>query len=383
MTNQESSSRVRRHLYPHVLAELNQGGPMRTPAAGQARRRTSRRSPTKRTTTRTAPSPVAGYIDGWSPTEATARKHWLEIQETVRVLVGLADPSSVRWARRFLSSLAFHTGHAFSQGMNITDHVALLGDASLAITVGAAAKNNLKDNSRRTYLTYLRRLRARALPGTYGENTALRSLGKSPVAEPYTASEVRGFLTYCQLGDDIAAQRLLPVVLLGFGCGLDGREATHVTGEDVMRTKWGLVVHAVGVGKRKSIPERVIPVRAEYEKALAQLAQGSGKQALTRSNLNRSHINDIAHSVPDRTGMPTFNAPRARSTWIRSLLLDGVCFVALRRAGAASQAERGLFHLSRDVPITDEKYISTVRGSATHFDAGDKAFDGLHPWSGQ
>ena len=126
MTNQESRSRVRRHLYPHVFAELDQGGPMRTPAAGQARRRSSRRSPTKRTKAPTAPSPVAGYIDRWSPTEATARKHWPEISETVRVLVGLADPSSVRWARRFLSTLAFHTGHAFSHGMVITDHVALL-----------------------------------------------------------------------------------------------------------------------------------------------------------------------------------------------------------------------------------------------------------------
>lgn len=356
---------------------------MRMTAATAARRRKTRRSPTKPTAV-TALRPtddVATLIATWTPKQSAAREHWQHIAATTRALVTKAEPGGEEMARKYLSALSRHTAIRYAAGMRVDDAVELLSDDVLAATLGTQADHGLTENSRRTHLSYLRRLRARALPTTYGTAKELTTLAKSPVADAYTAEDVAAMLAWCRTSKNAKAERLHAALLLALACGIDGFESDRVTGHDVLRSPWGLLVRAPGMANSGTRPARLVPVLADYEEDLAALATKAADAPLIGASTRGNY--DLARATAKTSSVPVFNAGRGRATWTRSLLVAGVSYLAMRQAGVATRSEGTLHILSKDLTVPMPAYTTALRNGSTAFDASDEAFAGLREWAEQ
>lgn len=353
---------------------------MRTTAASAARRRKTRKAPTKATVVALKPQDdVATYIAQWTPGRELSRKHWPATASVVRTLVTQAQPGGTSMAVKYLTVLARHTAIRTAAGMRIDDPVELLSDTTLAITLGTTAKNGLSENSRRTHLTFLRRIRARVLPQTYGQAPELTHLAKSPAAEPYSDEDVAALLTWCRSSSHPKAPRLFAAVLLSLGCGIDGFELRSLTGTDVRRSPWGLLVAAPGMAKNGTRPARMVPVQGAYEVELANLASKAGGDLLLGQTPRGLH--ELVKITAKTDSVPTFNAGRGRATWMRSLLLAGTGFVAMRQAGVSSRSEGALHALSKDITVPIADYVTSLRCDVRPFEVGDAAFANLTAWS--
>lgn len=351
---------------------------MRTAAASSARRKKTRKAPAKVTPLVKATDPVEEFINTWSPKDKTFAAAWPRVADVVRALVTQAKPGSTDLAGKYLRALARHAAARIAAGMRVDDVDELLSDAALASTLGTTSSSTLSENSRRTELSFIRRIRERVLPEKYGQPKELSRLRKSRVAKPYTDEEITELLTWCRSAKHPKAPRLRAAVLLSVACGLDGYEAPKVTGTDVLVTDWGLVVRAPGMAKSTARPARLVPVLAEFETELASLASKAGAGLL----LGQTHdLNDLADATKKTPSVPVFNASRGRSTWTRSALVAGATVVALRQAGVSMKGDGVLQQLSQDLVLPMDEYVTMLRGGATQFDPTVKAFAGLPVWS--
>lgn len=355
---------------------------MRTKAASTARRRKTRRSPSKSTVVALKPQDeLAAYIAKWVPKQAQSREQWPTTATVVRSLVTKAEPGGVDLARKYLSALARHAAARAAAGMRVDDAIELLSDTTLAITLGTQASHGLSENSRRTHLSFLRRIRARALPETYGQAAELTKLAKSPIAEPYSDADIAALLSWCRASKNAKAPRLFAAALLSLACGIDRFEARTITGADVRRSPWGLLVAAPGMAKNGTRPARMVPVLAAYEVDLAKLASRAGTGLLLGDSTRGTH--DLTRPTAKMDSVPAFNAGRGRATWMRSLLVAGTGFVAMRQAGVSSRSEGALHTLSKDLTVPLADYIAMLRCDDRPFKADDDAFASLNAWSEQ
>lgn len=353
---------------------------MRTPAASSARRRKTRKTPSKNAVTALTPADeVSTFISTWSPANPATADQWPVIAQTVRSIVTKAQPGSTGVAVKYLRALARHTAARHTAGMRIDDAVELLSDTALAATLGKGATTPLGENSRRTELSFLRRIRARVLPNDYGQPPEVTGLSKSGVAKPYNAGDITAMLTWCR-NNKPASARLHAAILLALGCGIDGYEASRVRGTDITVTQWGLVVRAPGMGKGNTRPARDVPVRAEYERELATLAVSAGSAPLLGK---RGDISDLAAATTKTPSVPQFSASRGRSTWTQTCLVSGATYVALRQAGVSTRGEGPLHELSVGLRLEAEAFITMLRAGSSPFDASDPQFAELTVWGEQ
>ncbi len=353
---------------------------MRTSAAASARRRKTRKAPSKKTVTALIPADeMSTFIAAWSPGNPTIADQWPAICDTVRSIITKAQPGSTGVAAKYLRALARHTAARHTAGMRIDDAVELLSDSALAATLGKSTQTPLGENSRRTELSFLRRIRARAFPNDYAQPPEITGLSKSAVAQPYNADDITAMLTWCR-NNKPASQRLHAAILLALGCGIDGYEASRVHGTDITVTQWGLIVRAPGMGKGNTRPERNVPVRAEYEHELATLAASAGSAPLLGK---RGDISDLAAATAKTPSVPQFSASRGRSTWTQACLVSGATYVALRQAGVSTRGEGPLHELSVGLCLETEAFITMLRAGSSPFDASDPKFAELTAWGEQ
>jgi integrase len=351
---------------------------VRTPTAAAARRRKTRKAPSKKAVTALTPADeVSTFISTWSPANPTIADQWPAIAQTVRSIVTKAQPGSTGVAAKYLRALARHTAARHTAQMRIDDPVELLSDTALAATLGKGTKTPLGENSRRTELSFLRRIRARALPNEYGQPPEVTGLSKSGVAKPYNAGDITAMLTWCR-NNKPASARLHAAILLALGCGIDGYEASRVHGTDVTVTQWGLIVRAPGMGKGNTRPERDVPVRAEYERELATLAANAGSAPLLGK---RGDLYDLAAATAKTPSVPQFSASRGRATWTHAALVSGATYVALRQAGVSTRGDGPLHILSTGMRIDTAAFITMLRAGGSPFKANDPQFAELTAWS--
>ena len=365
------------------LTSRTEGGGMRTPAASSARRRKARKSPRKspgkaKVVSLTPENEVSAYISAWSPKPGAIREQWSVIAATVRSVVIASQPGSTRVAARHLLALARHTATRHMNGMSITNTTELLSDTALASTLGAQVTIDLSENSRRTELSFLRRLRARALPDEYGQPKELTKLSGSPIAQPFPEEELAAMLAWCRNSGHRKAPQLHAAILLSVACGIDGSEMPRVMGTDVLLTGEGLILQAPGMRKGLTRPARAIPIRGAYEKELALLARAAADQPLIGVT---NDLNTLTTGTEKTQSVPKFHAGRGRVTWTRELLIAGATVVALRQAGVSTRGTGPLHELSLDLHIAMPEYVSMLRASDTIFDPQDHAFAGLSLWS--
>jgi hypothetical protein len=277
---------------------------------------------------------------------------WLAVRPFVvqcAAALGLRDGASARRSVRVLASLA-----AWAAGECLPLDVEVVLDPD---TVERFVAVGLTDaRSRATYRAVLRRVGPRLTRRAPWEAKAA-TVARRQVALPYTVEEIR------DLRDDALAQPTAgrvraarALLALGAGAGLDGRWVARVTARDV--TPGDAVTARVG-----EPTERVLPVLAEWEDEVIDLAASAGDEFLVGGHsTTRNRAGALAASILVARGHPRFSASRLRSTWLVSNLALGTRLPELARAAGLS----GVTVLSDPlpfVPLLDEvEAIQQLRG---------------------
>jgi len=353
----------------------------RTSAASAARRQRTRapRSTTAQSTHIKPADPIAELITSWRPHNLERNRAWDQIGPTVVDLVTAATPGGKSMAMKYLTAATHLVWARNAADMRIDDQLELLSDASLAAVFGEQVDSALLAGTRRTYLTCLRRMRGRIYPDTYAFRSPATVVGRSQVAQPYTAAELAALMGLCRANQRAGAGHLHAALLLGVACGLDGYEAPSITGTDIAVSPWGLVVAAHGAAPTRgpARAERWVPVLATWESELAAVAAKAdnglllgdrAKQRRTTADLNG----------PTSGRVPAYSAARARATWMRALLEAGVGYVAMATAGVSVLRDSTLHTLADGITLPFDEYVSTVRAGNTPFQAS--AFPELRQW---
>ncbi|HLK41820.1 MAG TPA: hypothetical protein VKV34_00655, partial [Thermoleophilia bacterium] len=168
-------------------------------------------------------------------------------------------------------------------------------------------------------------------------------LARRQVADPYTPAQLEGLradaVAQPSAGRDRAARALLA---LGAGAGLDGRWSTRVRAADVLSRR-GVVLVAVG-----DPMARVVPVLAEWEREVLELAASAGSKFLVGgTSTSRNRASNLAAWIVLSHGRPRLSAARLRSTWLLTHLTIGTRLPEL----AAAAGLKGVTVLSDLLPF--------------------------------
>jgi hypothetical protein len=103
----------------------------------------------------------------------------------------------------------------------------------------------------------------------------------------------------------------MALVALGAGAGLDGRWSTRVRADDVI-SRGDTVLLQVGEPSA-----RLVPVLANYEAAVIDLAASAGDEFLVGGHSRaRNRAGELASRIEVSHGTPRLSASRLRSTWL-------------------------------------------------------------------
>lgn len=156
-------------------------------------------------------------------------------------------------------------------------------------------------------------------------------------------------------------------LLLSFGCGLVGAELGSARGSDLIATPWGLFIETEGLSSKGNRGHRNVPILAEYEDELSELALEAGDNLLLGTGrdggLRKPH-----QLFPRRSALPGYKTSRARANWTRALLVNEVSFIAMRIAGVTISIEGNLLEWSVGLEPSFERYVRTMRAGLAPFD---------------
>ena len=174
-----------------------------------------------------------------------------------------------------------------------------------------------------TYQTSLRFVGERLCPSPCWERPTPVNTRAVPI--PYTGAELS--LLSDQIAKNAADRRRggQAMMALGLGAGLDGRWVAKVTREDVLHDGVGLII---------SVDGRLVPVLAQYDRALQRLvdATDEGAPIVGGNARNKNAANQIAARLVLGATCPRLNAGRLRSTWIVTHLTLGTRLPELAEA---------------------------------------------------
>ena len=269
-----------------VVRDERQVKPMRTNTAATATRRSTRKSPTPKLTAlpslqeeAVVPDPVEKMIRTWKPLSGDSAKVWATVAENVQDQVRKSKPPTAARAKHYLRTLTRHMALRHLAGHRIDDLVELLSDETIQATYGSAKATTLTKASRRTEVSHLRQMRSALLPEAYPKKEVVAA-GKTPPAERYSETELTALLTWARGRGAKRNARVHANLLLSIACGLDGSEISLIRGTDIQCTPWGVIVRAPGAPGKNLRPPRIVPVLAQYEHELAELAWIAGDKPL-------------------------------------------------------------------------------------------------------
>jgi integrase len=308
--------------------------------------------------------------DGFTPTGASIR------QAVDAYVSRTIDPelfARVRpFALRVISPLEFASVHSAKNSMKeIVALCAWCVEVGIPLetrrvfdpdTIERFIEDGLSDASdaqRRKYRPDLRRLARRIEPKL---QPAEPERQKRFVAKPpYSPTEVRGLLQLAEYQQTATRRnRLLALLYLGLGAGLQPGEYQHVHDDDVV-TRSG-IVH-VTVGGRNA---RSVPVLEPYGRQLMRLSIRNAGEYLLGGIEDSDRRNSVERALRDLKGgahLPQIELGRLRNTWLRHHISSTGLDVLLTAAGVVDS--KSIFDLVRGLPrASDQRITQLLKGKA-------------------
>lgn len=289
---------------------------------------------------------VALTIESYTPDLPEA--HWAEIATFVRESVNACEQKTPYTARELLVASARHVHWCWQTAGLPLDRDVVFRREVIAeyVAHGCQQMSPASAGNRRSQLLRMSEL----LLGPQHRTSRLASLPPPDPTSPYTASEVIALRSWAD-GQKTTYRRVNCHVLLalGMGAGLSASEVTAVQAQHVHADEDGVLIEVTGARPR------VVPVLAEWEQVLVQVASSAMRPDLFlfRPTREKTHRNLIGNFV-DKTspGRVRANAQRMRSTWIVTHLSAGTPVTALVEAAGVDSLE-ALTRFLRFVPHMD------------------------------
>lgn len=366
------SNRTDVRIEAATLWESSVRAPVRSDRATTAKRHKKRAAATAKVLPlhpeATTENPVAASINNWTPGNRLPEIAlvWEQIAPIVRAHVLGTGVAGIDPARKYLIALARHTTARLNAGHRIDNAEELLSDEALIATFGTKLPTTQMKSSKALELGQLRRLRARLLPELYGKPADL-VVSRKGFVPGYTPSEIAQLLAYARQRSNPVAKHLHAALLLSLGAGLTAFELSLARGSDLVATPWGLFIDTQGLSFGGNRGPRQVPILAEYEDELSEIAKEIGDDLLLGVDGSGKPQEPSAIQAR-RRDLPRFKANRARSNWTRSLLENDATFICLRQAGVAVANEGYLSELSVGLSVDFQRYITIVRGGTSAFD---------------
>jgi hypothetical protein len=273
----------------------------------------------------------------------------------VPALLGLA-PMGVPVAGRYARALTRIAWWCLGEGIALDWDLVLDPDTvERFVTVGLVG-----DRSRGTYRADLRRLGRRlTLRAPWEPRPAV--VCRRSVAVPYSEGEVAALRADAARQSTSARRRAAgALVVLGAGCGLDGRWSTRVRGVDVERLD-GVVVARVGAPHARSVP-----VLERYESQVLTLAREVGEGLLVGGvSSSKNRACSLAARFEASPGTPRLSAARLRSTWLVHHLEAGTRLPELAAAAGLVGVTVLSDLLEYVAPLSPSDAVRVLRGSGT------------------
>lgn len=294
------------------------------------------------------------YVQRYVP-RCGPRPIWASIEHDVRDFV-LRSVTTLESAKTACSHAAAYACWVSGEGLSTS--AADLADAETIeryIQVGMAGRG---DRSRATRRAVLRRLASRVAPPTIPPPEAIRYRFIRP---PYDADTVARYLTLASNQPTQGRRvRVLAILGLGLGAGLDGRDLPWITACSVSSTRDGLAVEVAG-GPR---PRTVIALEryAELIRTCARACPDGPLVGGERSGQRNLTSQALAKVISDGS-LPPLVTSRLRSTWLTTHLELGTPLTVLLPAAGLTTA-RPLEDLLPHVRAVDASRASALlRGS--------------------
>lgn len=272
----------------------------------------------EQTPTSAAGEVVAAYRARGLPEEASA---------FARQAVGLAAPAGLARARHLLWCCA-RLG-AFGLEVGLAPEPAVLLHPATIDRFVARGLAGADESTRRSVRTNLRFVARRAAPELPHPPEPLR-LGRARTKHPYSDAEVAAYLALARAQPTTArCLRLVALVCLSAGAGLDSVDLRGVTGRDVRAGGGGLVVDVHGPRAR------VAPVLARYHDDLTEAADYARDRYLCGgSSPNRRNITAaLTGKLAGGAHLARLEVGRLRATWLREQVAALGLDVLLKAAG--------------------------------------------------
>jgi hypothetical protein len=257
-------------------------------------------------------------------------------------------------ALRVVRVLARIAVWALGEGLSLNVEV-VLDPANVERFIASAPD---PDRSRATYRSELRRVGPLLTRHAPWESRPA-AVSRRQVAPPYSQRELRLLQADATAQPTPGRRRAARALLaLGAGAGLDGRWVSWVGAQDVTAHSWGVMV-------RVSEPAtRVVPVLAEWEDEVLELARSAGDEYLLGGrSTSRNRAGALGASLIVGNGNPRMSASRLRSTWLLTHLTAGTRLPELVRA-AGLQGVTVVSDLLPLVPfLEDSEALAMLRGT--------------------
>lgn len=290
------------------------------------------------------------YFNEYAPKKIDPES-WAEIKPILEELVRKNEPPSVASLKTLMTELPHYLVWLLKQGV-VLDLVNVCDVSN--VDAWAARQTQLTDISTRR--SKVLRFVKKANPDLAASSHVVQA--RRPAKPAYTAEEIRAFRHSIALQQTPLKKKLLMLLCLGLGAGLDGRDLRGMNRDNVIdHGEDGIEVLTRGTTRQ----ERRVWVRREWEGPLRlALAQyESGEQLLGyRTENNRNVTTGITGRFKELTGRE-LDPSRLRSTWLTYLLADGVP-LALILAAAGIDTASVLVQLAEALPPVPESRAQQV-----------------------
>ena len=301
------------------------------------------------------PAPeVARWLEQYEPRHVSGEAWHACLRAFVVPAVLRLAPAGPAIAGRYARALIRISAWCLAEGLPLDLEVVLDPDTVERFTSAGLAD----EASRGTYRADLRRIGPKLTTKAPWEPRA-ETATRRQVATPYLSEELAA-LRYDAAHQSTPARRRAAIALLalGAGAGLDGRWSTRVRAEDV--TSQDAVL--VRVGEPSA---RLVPILAQYEAELIELAATAGDQFLVGGHsLARNRAGELVSRIEVSHATPRFSASRLRSTWLVHHLSIGTRLPELVAAAGLSGATVLSDLLEYVSPLATEQAHRLVRGPA-------------------
>lgn len=235
---------------------------------------------------------------------------WGRIAPFVRATVAASAPMTAYAASDLLSIFAAHVAFCEGEGVALAAEVVL--DPWRIERFVLKGLGHLHVATRANYRSALYRMTEALFPDS---KLRLTPLSKSSPAPPYNRAEQATLLSRAlNQSNPQRTHSALVLVAGGLGAGLNREDYFELRGSDIARRAEpgdGAVI--------VSLPDREVPVLAEWEDTLLELAAESGNDYLFRPSREATGHNFVSNFVDSLTGKgvdPPLSLRRLRVTWI-------------------------------------------------------------------